>query len=157
MNRRWRTVLFVLLAVGQLAISRHYQALRFNVDLLYLVIFFIAIRSSFMPTIIGAALIGFMSDYLTGGVMGVFSFSRTLAAYMLNSLSRFLDLKKNVFVFLLILVSLFLSNLVAFVFLVLVFQMKVATGLLLLQPLSTAVIGTILLGTKKAKTLLDVS
>lgn len=157
MNRRWRTVLFVLLAVGQLAISRHYQALRFNVDLLYLVIFFIAIRSSFMPTIIGAALIGFMSDYLTGGVMGVFSFSRTLAAYLLNSLSRFLDLKKNVFVFLLILVSLFLSNLVAFVFLVLVFQMKVATGLLLLQPLSTAVIGTILLGTKKAKTLLDVS
>ena len=157
MNRRWRTVLLVLLVVGQLAISRHYQALRFNVDLLYLVIFFIAIRSSFMPTIIGAALIGFLSDYLSGGVMGVFSFSRTLAAYMLNTISRFLDLKKSIFVFLLILVSLFLSNLVAFVFLVLVFQMKVATGLLLLQPLSTAVIGTILLGTKKAKSLLDVS
>jgi len=157
MNRRWRTILLVLLVVGQLAISRHYQALRFNVDLLYLVIFFIAIRSSFMPTIIGAALIGFLSDYLSGGVMGVFSFSRTLAAYMLNTISRFLDLKKNIFVFLLILVSLFLSNLVAFVFLVLVFQMKVATGLLLLQPLSTAVIGTILLGTKKAKSLLDVS
>jgi hypothetical protein len=76
---------------------------------------------------------------------------------MLNTISRFLDLKKSIFVFLLILVSLFLSNLVAFVFLVLVFQMKVATGLLLLQPLSTAVIGTILLGTKKAKSLLDVS
>ncbi len=157
MNKSLRTILFIVLAVGQLAISRHYQTLRFNVDLLYLIIFFIAIRQSFLPTILGAALIGFISDYLSGGVMGVFSFSRTLAAYFLNIISRFLDLKKNVFVFLLILISLFLSNLVAFVFHVLIFKMRVATGLLLLQPLSTAVIGTIIMGTRKAKTLLDVS
>ena len=157
MNNRFRAVLFVVLAVGQLFVSRHYRALRFDVDLLYLVIFFIAIRSGFLTSVVSAALIGFVSDYLSGGVMGVFSFARTLAAYMLNSLARFLDLKKNVFVFLLLFVSLFLSNLTAFVFHVLVFRMKVATGLLLVQPLATALIGTILMGTRKAKALLDVS
>ena len=77
-----------------------------------------------MPTILSAAFIGLCSDYLSGGVMGVFSFSRTLAAYFLNVLARFLDLKKNIFIFLLILVSLFLSNLVAFVFHVLIFKLQ---------------------------------
>lgn len=157
MNKHFRTILFILLAAGQIAVSRYYQPLHFNVDLLYLIIFLIAIRSSFLPTIFSAALIGFVSDYLSGGVLGVFSFSRTLAAYFLNVLSRFLDLKKNIFIFLLILVSLFLSNLMAFVFHVLIFKMKVTAGLLLLQPLSTALIGTIIMGTKKAKSLLDVS
>jgi rod shape-determining protein MreD len=157
MNKRFRLIAFVLLAAGQIAVARHFQTLRFNVDLLYLVIFFIAIRSGYMQAILSAALIGFVSDYLSGGVMGVFSFSRTLAAYFLNAVARFLDLKKNIFVFLLILVSLFLSNLVAFVFHVLVFNLKVTASLLLVQPLSTAVVGTILLGTKKAKSLLDVS
>ncbi len=157
MNKRFRTILFILLVAGQLAVSRYYHPLRFNVDLLYLIIFLIAIRSNFLPSILSAALIGFFSDYLSGGVLGVFSFSRTLAAYFLNTLSRFLDLKKNIFIFLLILVSLFLSNLMAFVFHVLIFKMKITAGLLLLQPLSTALIGTIIMGTKKAKSLLDVS
>jgi rod shape-determining protein MreD len=157
MSERFRNILFLVLAVGQLAFARYYYPLRFTVDLLFLVIFFIAIRSGFMPSILSAALIGFCSDYLSGGVMGVFSFSRTLAAYFLNALSRFLDLKKNVFVFLLILVSLFLSNLVAFVFLVLIFHYKITVSLLVFQPLTTALAGTLIMGSKKAKSLLDVS
>jgi len=157
MSERFRSILFLVLAVGQLAVARYYYPLRFTIDLLYLVIFFIAIRSGFMPSILSAALIGFCSDYLSGGVMGVFSFSRTLAAYFLNALSRFLDLKKNIFVFLLILVSLFLSNLMAFVFLVLIFRYKITVSLLVLQPLTTALAGTLILGSNKAKSLLDVS
>jgi len=157
MNERFRNILFIVLAAGQLAFARYYYPLRFSVDLLYLIIFFIAIRSGFIPSILSAALIGFCSDYLTGGVMGVFSFSRTLAAYLLNTLSRFLDLKKNIFVFLLILVSLFLSNLAAFVFLVLIFHYKITASLLVFQPLTTALAGTLILGSKKAKSLLDVS
>ena len=121
------------------------------------IIFLIAIRSNFLPSILSAALIGFFSDYLSGGVLGVFSFSRTLAAYFLNAVARFLDLKKNFYVFLLILVSLFLSNLVAFVFHVLIFKLRITADLLLFQPLYTAVIGTVILGSKKAKSLLDVS
>jgi rod shape-determining protein MreD len=157
MNNRWRTTLFIALAVGQFAFARYYYSLRFTIDLLFLVIFIIAIRSGFMTSILSAALIGFCSDYLTGGVMGVFSFSRTLAAFSLNSLARYLDLKKNIFIFLLILFSLFLSNLAASGFLILIFQHKITVSLLVFQPLSTALLGTLLLGSKKAKSLLDVS
>jgi len=157
MNKRFRNVLFVLLVIGQIAVARYYHSWRFNVDLLYLIIFYIAIKSGFMPSVLSAALVGLCSDYLSGGVIGVFSFSRTLAAYFLNSLARFLDLKKNVFVFLLIFISLFLSNLLAFVFYILIFNLQITASLLFYQPLSTAVIGTFLLGFKKAKSLLDVS
>jgi len=157
MNKRFRNVLFVLLVVGQIAVARYYHSWRFNVDLLYLIIFYIAIKSGFMSSVLSAALIGLCSDYLSGGIIGVFSFSRTLAAYFLNSLARFLDLKKNVFVFLLIFISLFLSNLLAFVFYILIFNLQITASLLFYQPLSTAIIGTFLLGFKKAKSLLDVS
>jgi rod shape-determining protein MreD len=157
MNSRFRIVLFVLLAVGQVAVCRYYYQWRFSVDLLYLIIFFIAIRSRYLPAVLSAALIGFVGDVLSGGVMGVFSFARTLAAFLLNSLARYLDLKKNIFVFLLIQVSLFLSNLVAFLFLVLVFRYRITVNLLVFQPLATALAGTLIVGSRKVKALLDVS
>lgn len=157
MSRSFRNILFIVLVTGQIAIARYYQPLRFNVDLLFLVIFLIAIKSEFMPTLLSATFIGFCSDYLSGGVIGVFAFSRTLAAYFLNIMVRFLDLKKNLFVFLLILVSLFFSNLVAFLFYGLIFHFQITASLLIIQPLFTAIVGTIILGTHRAKSLLDVS
>ena len=157
MNNRFRNILFVALVIGQYVISRNYHSWRLNIDLLYLIIFYIAIKSGFMSSVLSAAFIGLCSDYLSGGVLGAFSFSRTLAAFFLNALARFLDLKKNVFIFLLIFVSLFLSNLLAFVFHVLIFNLKITTSLLFYQPLTTAVVGTIILGLKKVKSLLDVS
>ena len=157
MNNRFRNVFLMVMLIGQVAIARYYQSLRFNVDLLYLVIFYISIKSGFMKSIISASLIGLCSDYLSGGVMGVFSFSRTLAAYFLNILARFVDLKNNFFIFLLIFISLLLSNLVAFVFYALIFKYKITISLLIYQPFFTAIIGTIILGLKKVKSLLDVS
>ncbi|MBN2345854.1 MAG: rod shape-determining protein MreD [Candidatus Aminicenantes bacterium] len=157
MNKRVRCLLFILLAAGQLFIARYRAALGIQVDLLYLILFFVSIRSSFLPSVVSAAFIGLGTDYLSGGVIGVFSFSRTLAAYFLNTIARFLDLKKNIFVFLLIFFSLFLANLVAFVFHVLIFGLKITASLLLFQPLFTAVVGTVILGSEKMKTLMDVS
>ncbi len=157
MNSRFRFALFLLLAAGQIAIARYYHSLRFSIDLLYVVLFFIAIRSGYLTAVLSGALLGFAGDYLSGGVMGVFSFARTLAAFLLNTLARFLDLKKNAFVFLLLLLSLFLSNLVAFLFLALIFRYPVTASLLVVQPLATAVAGTVILGTQKVKSLLDVS
>ena len=157
MNSRFRAVLFALLAVGQVAVCRYYYQWRFAIDLLYLIVFFIAIRSRYLPSVLSAALIGFAGDVVSGGVMGVFSFARTLAAFLLNSLARYLDLKKNIFVFLLIQVSLFLSNLVAFLFLVLIFRYRITASLLVFQPLATALAGTLIVGSRKAKALLDVS
>ncbi|MCX6558766.1 MAG: rod shape-determining protein MreD [Candidatus Aminicenantes bacterium] len=157
MNNRFRYAFFVLMLVGQVVIAKYYRSLRLNVDLLYLVVFYIATKSGFMKSVISASLIGLCSDYLSGGIMGVFSFSRTLAAYLLNTIARFLDLKKNIFVFLLILLSLFLSNVVAYVFYALIFKYTTTTSLLIYQPLATAFIGTVILGLKKVKSLLDVS
>jgi rod shape-determining protein MreD len=157
MNNRFRNILLCALLIGQIAVSRYYHALRFNVDLLYMIIFYISIKSGFMQSIVSASLIGLISDYLSGGVLGVFSFSRTLAAYLLNILARFVDLKNNLFIFLLIFISLFLSNAVAFVFFVLIFKFKITASLLIYQPLFTAISGTIILGSKKVKSLLDVS
>ena len=157
MNNRFRNVFFIVMIIGQVAIARYYQSLRFNVDLLYLIIFYISIKSGFMKSIISASLIGLCSDYLSGGVMGVFSFSRTLAAYFLNILARFVDLKNNFFVFLLIFISLLLSNLVAFVFYALIFKYKITANLLIYQPLFTAIVGTVILGLRKVKSALDVS
>jgi rod shape-determining protein MreD len=157
MNNRFRNAFLIVMLLGQVVIARYYQSLRFNVDLLYMVVFYISIRSGFMKSIISASLIGLCSDYLSGGVMGVFSFSRTLAAYFLNALARFVDLKNNFFIFLLIFISLLLSNLVAFVFYALIFKYKITVNLLIYQPLFTAIVGTIILGLKKVKSLLDVS
>jgi len=157
MNNRYRNIFFLALLVGQVAISRHYQSLRSNLDLLYLIIFCISIKSGFMTSIVSASLIGLVSDYLSGGIIGVFSFSRTLAAYFLNIIARFVDLKNNFFIFLLIFISLFLSNAVAFIFFVLIFKYKVTVSLLVYQPFATALCGTIFLGFKKVKSLLDVS
>jgi rod shape-determining protein MreD len=157
MNNRFRNAFFIVMIIGQIAIARYYQSLRFNVDLLYMVVFYISIKSGFMKSIISASLIGLCSDYLSGGIMGVFSFSRTLAAYFLNTLARFVDLKNNFFIFLLIFISLLLSNLVAFVFYAFIFKYKITASLLIYQPLFTASAGTIILGLKKVKSLLDVS
>jgi rod shape-determining protein MreD len=157
MNDRFRNAFLILLLIGQIAIARYYQSLRFNVDLLYIIVFYVSIKSGFMKSIISASLIGLCSDYLSGGVMGVFSFSRTLAAYFLNTLARFVDLKNNFFIFLLIFISLLLSNSVAFVFYALIFKYKVTASLLIYQPLFTAIVGTLILGLKKVKSLLDVS
>ena len=66
-------------------------------------------------------------------------------------------MKNNFFIFLLIFISLFLSNLVAFVFFVLIFKIQITASLLIYQPLFTASIGTVILGSKKVKSLLDVS
>jgi rod shape-determining protein MreD len=157
MNNRFRNAFLIVMLIGQVAIARYYQSLRFNVDLLYIIVFYISIKSGFMKSIISASLIGLCSDYLSGGVMGVFSFSRTLAAYFLNTLARFVDLKNNFFIFLLIFISLLLSNSVAFVFYALIFKYKVTASLLIYQPLFTAIVGTLILGLKKVKSLLDVS
>jgi rod shape-determining protein MreD len=157
MNSRFRAFFFLAMLAGQIAVSRHYPAMRFSVDLLYLVIFCVAIKSRFVSSMISASLIGLVSDYLSGGIIGVFSLSRTLAAYLLNILARFIDLRKNIFVFLLLWISLFLSNLVAYGFFAIVFKYKVAASLLLHQPLATAGIGTVILGFNKIKSLLNVS
>lgn len=157
MNKKLKWLLLLMLVLGQILICRNYREMRFNVDLLYLVIFFFSVRYGFFKGVVSAAVIGWVTDYLSGGIVGVFSFSRVLAAYVLTSVARFVDLRKNYFVFLLILFSLFLSNCVANLFFHFVFHFRITVNLIVIQPLLTAFIGTILLGSSKVKMLLNVS
>ena len=145
-----------MLALGQILIYQNYRELRFNVDLLYLVIFYFSIRFGFLKGVISASAIGLVTDYLSGGILGVFSFSRVLAFYFLTSVARFIDLRKNIFIFVLIFFSLFLSNCVANFFFHFVFGFPISVSLIVIQPLLTAFVGTIMLSSSKIRSLLNV-
>jgi rod shape-determining protein MreD len=156
MSQRLKFFLFVLLLTGQIMIGRYQPLLRLSVDLIYLIIFYQAVKGGFYRGILAGALLGLLTDYFTGGVIGVFSFSRTLAAYLIGGVSRFIDYRKNSFIFAFLFGTLWISNAVANIFFQLAFRFHFSAQLLLWQPLLTALVGTILVGTNRAKALLDV-
>lgn len=157
MNRRFKVIVFVLLVLGQIVIHRYSHQLKLNLDLFYLILVYISVTGGFYKSLIAGMVVGLITDYLSMNVLGVFGFSRTFAAYLLNELSRGIDLRNNVFVFLLIAVSLVLSNAVANIFFYLISGSGFNLGLVLYQPLLTALVGLIIAGTEKAKKYLDVN
>jgi len=145
MRRKLRIVLFLALVAGQLLIYLYYPSLRISVDFLFLIIFYVAIRMKLLSALITAQLIGLLTDYFSVKVMGVFAFSRVLACFFLTEVSHFLDLRKSFFIFILIWLSLFFSNVVAALFLYLVHRFQFSHQLLLIQPLITSAVGTLIL------------
>ena len=89
--------------------------------------------------------LGWLTDPFVGGIMGVFGFSRALGAYLVSAGSRYMDLKNALFVFLLISLSLLLSNLVALFFLHLISRQPFSAALLVYQPLLSGTLGVVLL------------
>jgi rod shape-determining protein MreD len=156
MNRRFKILVFVLLVVGQIVIHQYVRQLHVNVDLFYLILVYISVTKGFYQSMAGGMAIGLITDYLSGNVLGVFGFSRTLAAYFLNELSRRIDLRNNVFVFMLIAVSMAFSNIIANIFFSFILNYTINLSLVLYQPLLTAFVGLIIVGTDKAKTYLNV-
>lgn len=156
MHRKFRFILLVLLLAGQFLIGRYQPSLRLSVDFIYLIVFYLAIRCGFYKGILAGMLLGLLTDHFSGGVIGVFSFSRTLASYLVGSVSRFIDFRKNSFIFVFLWGSLWFSNLVANFLFEVAFGFNFSVQLLLWQPLLTATLGTLLVGTRRAKTLLDV-
>ncbi|MCP5046076.1 MAG: rod shape-determining protein MreD [bacterium] len=156
MNRKFKFILFALLVLGQVVIHRYILQLNLNLDLLYLILVYVSVKSPFYKSIFTGTVIGLVTDYLSGNVMGVFGFSRTVAAYLLNEISMRIDLKSNVFVFMLISLSLAFSNLVANVFFYFIRGYALDPGLIFYQPLLTGVLGLLIVSPSKAKTYLDV-
>jgi rod shape-determining protein MreD len=156
MNRRFKILVFVLLVVGQIVIHQYVRQLHVNVDLFYLILVYISVTKGFYQSMAGGMAIGLITDYLSGNVLGVFGFSRTLAAYFLNELSRRIDLRNNVFVFMLIAVSMAFSNIIANIFFSFILNYTINLSLVLYQPLLTAFVGLIIVSTDKAKTYLNV-
>ena len=116
MNRKFRIGIFVFLIILQIVVYRYENNFKINVDFLYLILVYISVKSGFYKTILSATVIGLVTDYFCMNVMGVFGFSRTIAAYLLNEIFRHIDLKNSLLVFFLIAISLFISNLVANMF-----------------------------------------
>lgn len=156
MNRKARVTLFLLLIVMQLVIHRYLDVLKLNLDLLYLILVYVAVKSGFLKTIISATVIGLITDYFSMQVMGVFGFSRTLAAFFLHETSGHIDLKNNTFVFLLITVTLCFSNGLANIFFYFIWDMPVNLNLVVYQPILTGLAGIFILIILRNKKYLDV-
>jgi rod shape-determining protein MreD len=156
MNSRVKLIIF-LLCIGLQVLSHRYRdILKFNLDFLYLILVYIAVQSGFLKTILSATIIGLVTDFFSMQVMGVFGFSRTITGYLLNETSRHIDLKNNFLVFLLISVSLLLSNLIANLFFHFISGFPFQLSLILYQPLATGLLGVMLIAPRKMKQHLNV-
>ena len=156
MNRRLKFFVFVLLVLGQIVINKYAHQFKVNLDFLYLILVYISVRSGFLKSILTAAVIGLITDFFSMNVLGVFGFSRTFGAFLLNEVSGRLDLKNNFFVFLLIALSLSLSNLIANTFFYFISGFAFNLSLILYQPVFTGLTGTLIVFSKKTKEYLNV-
>ena len=148
-------LLFALLA-AQILFDRYVHIFKFNIDFLYLVLIYISVRSGFIKTMLWGTAIGWVTDFLSGGILGVFGFSRTLTAFLIHETHRFVDLNKNTFVFLFIMLSLSFSNLVANLFYYFIHSYPLEPGMILRQPFLTALVGVLIISSIKIKEILDV-
>ncbi len=157
MNRRFKVLIFLLLIIGQIILQRYVQQLKIHLDLLYLILVYISVMSGFYKTLLTASLIGLVTDYFcSANLMGVFGFSRVIAGFILNEVSHRIDLKNNIFVFLLIAVSLSFSNAIANLFLYFIQGFSFNLDMLLYQPVLTGLLGLIIVTSSKARMYLDV-
>lgn len=156
MNTKFKIFMFFLLMTLQILINCYAVKLKFNIDLFYLVIVYISIKFTFLRSILIATLMGWITDYFTGGIIGVYGFSRTVSASLLNQFSKYIDLRRNFIVFLVISISLFFSNLIAGIFLKITAQFNITTNLLIIQPLLTGLTGLLIISFSKAKEHLNV-
>jgi len=156
MNRKFKLLIFILLILGEIIINKYLYQLRLNLDLLFLILVYISIKSGYIKSIMVGTVIGLIIDYFCMNVMGVFGFSRTLAVFFLFQMSRRIDLNNNLFVFLLVFISLSVSNVIANIFFSIILNFDFNLSLILIQPFLTGVVAVLIAGTTKAKRYLDV-
>lgn len=156
MNRKFKFLIFILLILGEIIINKYIHQLRLNLDFLFLILVYVSVKSGFIKCMVVASIIGLITDYFCMNVIGVFGFSRTFAAFLLYELSRRIDLKNNLFVFLLIFVSLSLSNVIANTFFSIILRFDFDLRLIVVQPFLTGLLGVLIIGWTKTKRYLDV-
>lgn len=148
--------MFVVLILLQIVVQRYMNVLRVNLDFLFLIMVYISVKSGYFKTLFAASAVGLVTDFFSLQVMGVFGFSRTLTAFLLHETSRHIDLKNNLFVFLLISLSLMVSNAVANLFFYFILDMPLNFNLILYQPLLTGFSGVLLMAVPAVKKNLDI-
>lgn len=153
---RTRFAIFTVLFLLQF-VSRQYSFLTaLNIDFFFLIIVHTAVCFSFARTMATATLLGLLTDYLSGGIIGVFSFSRILFSFLIFEAARMIDFRKKVFVFLAIFLSLLLSNVMAVFFLYHISALQPTLQILIIQPLSTGGLALLLVSFKSISEHLNV-
>ena len=156
MKRRTKVLVFIFLVLGQIVIFKYRRQLPLTPDLLYLILVYISVKTGFLRCILTAAAIGLVTDYFSMNVLGVFGFSRTISGFLLNEISGRVDLRNNIFVFLLIAISLSLSNFIANIFFHFILGLNFDLSLILYQPALTGLLGTVIVISEKTKEDLNV-
>ncbi len=156
MNRNFKLVFLLLLVVSQILLNRYVDVLKINIDLLYLVLIYVSIKSGTLKTILIACLVGWVTDFFSAGIVGVFGFSRVLVIFLVHEFVRFIDLTKRHFLFLLVSISLALSNFIANAFFHYIAGHSFTLGFLLYQPLLTAFVGMLIVSSPGIRERLDV-
>lgn len=156
MEKKYKFIIFALLILGQIVSHRYARGLNITPDFLFLIIVYICVKSGYLKSIFVASAIGLITDFLSGNILGVFGFSRTIAGYLLNEVSMRIDLKNNMFVFLMIFISLSLSNLVASLFFYFIRGFPLDAALIFYQPFFTGLLGLLFVISSTAKKYLDV-
>ena len=156
MNRKFKIALLFMLIIAQVLIHRYVDKLKLNVDLFYLVLVYVAVKQGVLRTIFSATIIGWITDFFSGGIIGVFGFSRVCIVFLIHEISPYLDLNRYHFVFLLIAISLSLSNLIASLFFHFIYGFDFELSLILNQPLFTALVGVLLVAFPNVREKLDV-
>ncbi len=128
----------------------------FSIDFTFLIIIFVALKSSVFKTGLIATFIGLMIDFLSGGTLGVYGFSRTLIAFIIREVLTFIDLKKGVYVFLITAISLSISNITANFLMFLILDFPFNINFILLQPIFTGLTANFILKSSYLKEKLDV-
>jgi rod shape-determining protein MreD len=151
---RWIFV-FVFITL-QIVSVRFLPSIHYFPDFLFLIIAFNALKAGFFKSYAVACILGWLTDYLTGGIIGVFGFSRVLSAAILHEMVKVVDLKRKGFTFFLIFFSLLSSNLISYLFLYLIDQAHLSLSLILWQPISTAVLALFMIHWKSVNKIWDV-
>ena len=156
MNRRTGLIIVIVLFMLQFIQNLYFASQWFLFDFLYLVIIYISLKSSLVMIGITATTLGLIADFMSGGVLGVFGFSRTLVAFFIAGMLNFIDLKKGIYVFLIITISLSFSNLIANFLMFLISRFTINFNFVFFQPVFTGLFGYLLLKNRSLKKYLDV-
>ncbi len=155
-KKRLRLLLFILLILLQFTVSKFFAEYRINIDFMYIILLYFLIRKQFVTVIIAAMVIGWATDYFAGTLLGIFGFSRVAIAFILFGVFDYIDPKKLLWTFSLVFISLLLSNLIANLFMIFIYNFNFDYGLLFIQPLLTASFATVILTSRSVRKVLNV-
>ena len=156
MRNKVRIFLLFFLIGMQIIVNRYASVLNLNLDLIFLILVYFAIKSDFYRCILVATVIGLVTDYISMNIFGVFGFSRTVIAFGIFGFVRFLDLQKKSYIFFLVFGALMSSNFIASLFFYLIRGIKLDIGFLVISPLLTGIFAVILLSFRKIRDKLNV-